>query len=145
MDSQSIDELVTLRARVRELEASIAAHFAKVHGPESITACEAVTRLGEYAAKLQEAEKERDAWKKIASDADEFRPLYEKAETRCTQQAEALRAAREALEAWLDDFNRDIASGNFVSEDRFEAANLTDKALAPAAPAPETKKEDSRG
>jgi hypothetical protein len=40
-------------------------------------------------------EKERDAWKKIASDADEFRQLYEKAETRCAQQAEALRAARE--------------------------------------------------
>lgn len=26
-----------------------------------------------------------------------------------------------ALEAWADDFKRDIASGNFVSEDRHEA------------------------
>jgi hypothetical protein len=78
-------EVAFERSRAESAEGKLADHFAKVHGPESITACEAVTRLGEYAAKLQEAEKERDAWK---GECD-------RQALRISQQAEALRAARE--------------------------------------------------
>jgi multidrug resistance efflux pump len=96
MDSKVIDELVTLRARVREAEKKIKDQENMMSGQDQ-TVRSLTVRAESAEAKLQEAEKEREAWKKIASDADEFRPLYEKAETRCAQQSEALRAAREAI------------------------------------------------
>jgi hypothetical protein len=123
------DLMLSELARAEAAERKLEEHFERVHGYESITACEAVERLGEYAEKLKSAERERDGYERMLSMAHEQRDINrdraEQAERKCAELSEALR--------WMD---RKGGLGLDVHE-RIKAALASQ-------PAPEAKGCDDR-